>query len=80
MGRFLALFNGAAAEAGKAALSEQLQTEFKSAWASWAQANEGARHGVNGTPGFFINGRPLSGAVPYETFVRLIDEELAARP
>jgi len=45
-----------------------------------AQADEGARHGVNGTPGFFINGRPLSGAVPYETFVRLIDEELAARP
>jgi hypothetical protein len=39
---FLALFNGAADEAGKAALSEQLQTEFNSAWASWAQANEGA--------------------------------------
>jgi protein-disulfide isomerase len=45
-----------------------------------AQADEGARHGVNGTPGFFINGRLVSGAVPYETFVRLIDEELAARP
>ncbi len=45
-----------------------------------AQADEGARHGVNGTPGFFINGRSLSGAVPFETFVRVIDEELAARP
>lgn len=45
-----------------------------------AQADEGARFGVNGTPGFFINGRPISGAVPYDTFVRLIDEELAAHP
>ncbi len=42
MGRFLALFNGAADEAGKAALSEQQQTEFLHAWASWAQANERA--------------------------------------
>jgi protein-disulfide isomerase len=45
-----------------------------------AQADEGTRFGVNGTPGFFINGRPISGAVPYETFVRLVDEELAAHP
>jgi protein-disulfide isomerase len=45
-----------------------------------AQADEGARFGVNGTPGFFINGRPISGAVPYDTFVRLIDEELAVHP
>jgi protein-disulfide isomerase len=45
-----------------------------------AQAEEGARYGVNGTPGFFVNGRFVSGAVPFDTFVRLIDEELAARP
>jgi len=32
--------------------------------------------GVNGTPAFFINGRPLSGAQPFETFKRIIDEEL----
>ncbi|MEU7946443.1 hypothetical protein AB0C50_17340 [Micromonospora taraxaci] len=42
MGRFLALFHGAADEAGKTDLTEQQQTEFINAWASWAQANEKA--------------------------------------
>ncbi|MEU7799391.1 hypothetical protein AB0B10_08990 [Micromonospora arborensis] len=42
MGRFLALFNGAADEVDKAELTEQQQTEFINAWASWAQANEKA--------------------------------------
>jgi hypothetical protein len=32
---------------------------------------------VNATPGFFINGRHISGAQPFESFVRLVDEELA---
>jgi predicted DsbA family dithiol-disulfide isomerase len=32
--------------------------------------------GVHATPGFFINGRFLSGAQPIENFKRLIDEEL----
>jgi protein-disulfide isomerase len=35
--------------------------------------------GVTGTPAFFINGRRLSGALPYEEFKRVIDEELARR-
>jgi protein-disulfide isomerase len=35
--------------------------------------------GVNGTPAFFINGRALGGAQPFEEFKRIIDEELAAR-
>lgn len=35
--------------------------------------------GVTGTPAFFINGRPLEGAQPFEAFKRVIDEELAAR-
>jgi protein-disulfide isomerase len=39
----------------------------------------GNEAGVNGTPAFFINGRMLSGAQPYEEFKRLIDEELAAK-
>ena len=36
-----------------------------------------ARLGVNGTPAFFINGRPLTGARPLADFKQLIDEELA---
>ena len=35
--------------------------------------------GVSGTPAFFINGRALSGAQPFEAFKRVIDEELAKR-
>lgn len=35
--------------------------------------------GVNGTPAFFINGRILSGAQPFDAFKRVIDEELAGR-
>ena len=33
--------------------------------------------GVKGTPAFFINGKFLSGAQPFETFKEKIDEELA---
>ena len=32
--------------------------------------------GVSGTPHFFINGRPLSGAQPFEAFKEVIDDEL----
>ncbi len=34
--------------------------------------------GVQGTPGFFINGLELSGAQPYTAFKQVIDQELAA--
>ena len=40
---------------------------------------DGKRAGVMGTPAFYINGRMLSGAQPMEAFVKLIEEELAAR-
>ena len=33
--------------------------------------------GVNGTPTFFVNGRRMVGARPYDTFRALIDEERA---
>jgi protein-disulfide isomerase len=36
-----------------------------------------AQFGVRSTPSFFVNGRPLRGAQPLETFVALADEELA---
>ncbi|MGH7772013.1 MAG: DsbA family protein, partial [Candidatus Binatia bacterium] len=38
---------------------------------------EGTRLGVSGTPAFFINGRMISGAQPMESFVRIIEDELA---
>jgi protein-disulfide isomerase len=38
---------------------------------------EGTQAGVSGTPGFFINGLPLSGAKSAEAFARVIEQELA---
>lgn len=38
---------------------------------------DGQELGITGTPAFYINGRFLSGAQPYETFQLLIDTELA---
>jgi protein-disulfide isomerase len=35
------------------------------------------RLGANGTPAFYVNGRPLLGAYPFESFKQLIDEEMA---
>ncbi len=37
---------------------------------------DGAHAGVSSTPAFFINGRYLSGAQPYEVFAEIIDDEL----
>ncbi len=42
-----------------------------------ADLRDGSSVGVSGTPAFFINGRMLSGAQPYEAFASVIDEELA---
>jgi protein-disulfide isomerase len=43
-----------------------------------ADSQAGEQAGVNGTPAFFINGRLLSGAQPFEAFKRIIDDELAS--
>jgi len=42
-----------------------------------ADVAAGSDVGVNGTPAFFINGRMLSGAQPFEKFKEIIDAELA---
>jgi protein-disulfide isomerase len=39
----------------------------------------GNEAGVSGTPAFYINGRMLSGAQPFEAFKRIIDEELTLK-
>jgi protein-disulfide isomerase len=39
-------------------------------------AAEGSKVGVTGTPAFFVNGRFLSGAQPFEAFKAMIDDEL----
>ena len=41
-----------------------------------ADMRAGEEAGVNGTPAFFINGRMLGGAQPFEAFKHIIDEEL----
>jgi protein-disulfide isomerase len=38
---------------------------------------EGKKLGVDGTPSFYINGRRLVGAVPFENFQQVIEDELA---
>jgi protein-disulfide isomerase len=35
--------------------------------------------GVNSTPTLYINGRPVIGAMPFESFKQIIDEELAKK-
>ena len=42
-----------------------------------AHQKQASQLGARGTPAFFINGRFLSGARPFEAFAALIDEELA---
>lgn len=41
-----------------------------------ADSKEAANLGVSGTPAFFVNGRFLSGAKPFEEFAKTINEEL----
>lgn len=41
-----------------------------------AQQAQGMQLGARGTPAFFVNGRFVSGAQPFENFKKLIDEEM----
>ena len=45
--------------------------------AGQADVAQASKLGVTGTPAFYVNGRFLSGAQPFTSFKRLIDEELA---
>ncbi|MBS3132826.1 DsbA family protein [Candidatus Woesearchaeota archaeon] len=38
---------------------------------------EGSAAGVRGTPGFFLNGQPISGAQPFSVFQQAIEAELS---
>jgi protein-disulfide isomerase len=40
---------------------------------------DGRKAGVNGTPGFFVNGIAISGAKPEDEFMKVIDDELARK-
>jgi protein-disulfide isomerase len=43
-----------------------------------ADLAQGRSLGIDGTPAFYINGRPMNGAQPFEKFQSTIDEELGA--
>lgn len=59
---------------GKVFESCLISSKFKETIAKDIQAAQKAA--VGGTPAFFINGRPLLGALPFEAFQQYIDEEL----
>ncbi len=44
-----------------------------------ADVKEAGKLGNTGTPGFYINGKHLSGAKKFEAFKEVIDAELAAK-
>jgi predicted DsbA family dithiol-disulfide isomerase len=41
---------------------------------------EAERRGVNQTPTFIIGDKVVPGAIPYDTFKKLVDDELAKLP
>jgi Protein-disulfide isomerase len=53
--------------------SEKFKTQIEN------DLQDGRKVGVNGTPGFFINGIELSGAKGEESFAQIIDDELARK-
>jgi protein-disulfide isomerase len=59
---------------------EQFQTCFEEG-THMDEINEDSAYarelGLRGTPGFFVNGRFVNGAIPIETFRQIINEELA---
>lgn len=73
-----ALFKTFAADLGlDSAVFDECLVSGRYASAIQADVQEGAGFGVTGTPAFYINGQPLSGAQPYGVFVQVIDALLA---
>lgn len=56
-------------------LLECMQNDKKKAVVD-ADTTQGNTVGVTGTPAFFVNGRLVAGALPFEEFKKIIDEEL----
>lgn len=56
----------------------KMKTDMQ-ACSSWLESSKSTLgpFGVNGTPAFFINGRYINGAQPFEEFDKVIQEELA---
>ena len=50
--------------------NEKLQEVLK-------DSQDARAYGVNGTPGFFINGVQVSGAVPFQNFEQIIESQLS---
>lgn len=71
------IFKGYASELGldTNVFNECLDSE-KHAEAVEADSQLAAKYGISGTPSFFINGKMLVGAQPYESFVEAIEEAL----
>jgi protein-disulfide isomerase len=68
------------AHAARAGLDEKRFADCFDAHRAKARVDTDIREaeaaGVSGTPAFFINGRPLDGAQPFEAFKAIIEEEL----
>lgn len=62
-----------------AAEFDQCLDSNRQAAAVIADVRDALKAGVTGTPAFFVNGRPLTGAVAFERLAEIIDEELEAR-
>src|SRR4029079_5136842 len=73
MGKFKAALD---AQKGKDAIEADSAAGRKVGDPSEAASAAGGKSGARGTPAFFINGKFLSGAQPFEMFKAKIDEEL----
>ena len=67
---------GDAPRARRRVVRASASTPGRHAEAVQPDLRDGAAAGVTGTPAFFVNGRFLNGAVPFESMAELIDDEV----